>query len=202
LGRSQVSTAAKVCCGKQYVNKSGNYSLNGELKQEVGRQENIMKLLFAAAFAAGTLPLALTGAPALAQQTSTVPELTCRAALEGSEFFEINREDAPPCCYVTEELAWYQENDVLLNRFYEKEGPAVYYTIDQCSVALDGTGIVAGDPGIDDTPTGSIPDGGLTDPLAANPGNPKPVGNAGETPNGGDGWAEPDAGPGVSGQGD
>ena len=158
-----------------------------------------MKLLFAAAIAAGTLPLILSGAPALAQQISTLPELTCRVALEGSEFFEVDREDAPPCCYITEELAWYQENDVLLNRFYEKDGPAFYYTVDQCRLDPEGTGIVAGSTEVDDTPTGSIPDGEVDDPLGANPGNQNPVGNAGESPNDGDFGPLP---PGEKGQSD
>ncbi len=151
-------------------------------------RRTIVKILSAAAFAASTLLIPLTVAPTLAQQIGAVPELTCRVALEGSPFVEINQEDALSCCYVTEELAWYQENDVLLNRFYEQEGPTVYYTLDQCSLDVDGVGIVAGNPGVDNTPTGSIPDPTVDplDPLDGNPGNGKPVGNSGETPNDGD----------------
>ena len=169
-----------------------------------------MKLLHAAALAASTLLIPAMGTAAPAQQMSTVPELTCRSALDGSAFLEIEREDAPPCCYVTEELAWYQENDVLLNRFYEKEGPVVYYTVDQCRLDVDGVGLVAGNQGVDDTTTGSIPDpdtGTEVPPEVptegpGNPGNQKPNGGAGETPNGGPGWNEPNAGLGESGQGD
>src|SRR5688572_3453081 len=150
-----------------------------------------MKILYAAAFAASTILIPLAATPALAQQISTVPELTCRVALEGRPFVEIEQENALSCCYVTEELAWYQEKDVLLNRFYEQEGPTVYYTVDQCRLDLDGVGIVASSPGIDDTPTGSIPDPTVdpvdpvdpADPIDGNPGNGEPVGNAGETPN-------------------
>ena len=160
-----------------------------------------MKILYAAAFAASTLLIPLTVAPALAQQIGTLPELTCRTALEGSPFFEIEQEDALSCCYVTEELAWYQEKDVLLNRFYEQEGPTVYYTVDQCALDPDGVGIVASSPDVDDTPTGSIPDPTVDplDPLGANPGNGRPVGNSGETPNGGDFGELP---PGVEGRSD
>ena len=43
-------------------------------------------------------------------------------------------------------------------------------------------------------PTPPVPEG--------NPGNPKPVGKAGETPNNRGGWNEPDDGPGVHGQSD
>jgi hypothetical protein len=184
------------------MNKFSNHLINGGLYKQVWGTGEIMKLLFVAALAVGTLPFTLAAAPAVAQQISSVPELTCRGALEGSEFFEIKPEEAPTCCYITEELAWYQENDVFLNRFYEKDGPAVYYTVDQCRLDLDGTGIVASGPGIDDTTTGSIPDGPdavVDDPLAANPGNRKPVGGAGETPSDGDFGALP---PGEKGKSD
>ena len=166
-----------------------------------------MKILHAAAFAASTILIPLAATPALAQQISAVPELTCRVALEGRPFVEIAQENALSCCYVTEELAWYEEKDVLLNRFYEQEGPTVYYTVDQCRLDLDGVGIVAASPGIDDTPTGSIPDPTVdpvdpvdpADPIDGNPGNVKPVGNSGETPNDGDFGELP---PGVEGRSD
>jgi hypothetical protein len=173
----------------------------------VGQQEKIMKILYAAAFAASTILIPLAASPAIAQQISAVPELTCRVALEGRPFVEIEQENALSCCYVTEELAWYQEKDVLLNRFYEQEGPTVYYTVDQCRLDLDGVGIVASSPGIDDTPTGSIPDPTVdpvdpvdpADPIDGNPGNVKDVGNSGETPNDSGDWVPS---PGETGQSD
>ena len=171
-----------------------------------------MKILSLIGLSAAGILSAFASTPVLAQSMST-QFLTCRTALEGTPFEEVDQAEAPSCCYVVEEIVWYTENDVLVNRFYLNTDDRIHYTTDVCKPTMDSAG-TAFAPGadVDPTTTGSVgpttpgtadvipvppvanfpDDDEVTPPVETgdegpnNPGNENPVGGAGEQPNGTD----------------
>lgn len=49
---------------------------------------------------------------------------TCQSALDGSDFSDGAAPQDSDCCYVEPELAWYAQNNVWHNRFYQRNNNA------------------------------------------------------------------------------
>lgn len=142
-----------------------------------------MKILMTAAFAASCCFVAFGSASAISASSSE-SNLTCRTALENSGFSEtVANSLATPCCYVLEETEWYNANDVLLERFYERQDGQIYLT-KQCRIDLvtglsvgagSGVGQASSEPAIGnsseasglESQTSSVPD----DDSSSIPGN-------------------------------
>ena len=131
--------------------------------------------------------------PAAIAQNQNNNSLTCRSALEGTTLAEIQAADAQ-CCYVLEETEWYNANNVLLRHFYQRQDDARKYLTVECHID-DGSGASnvngASDPSLDPVssivPSSSVeglPSSSSSSDASGNPGNDKPVGGAGESPNG------------------
>jgi hypothetical protein len=207
-----------------------------------------MKTLSVLGLAAASLLVSFVPASLIAHAANS-QELTCRAALEGSSFVEVQMtNDATKCCYILEETEWYQTNDVLLDRFYRRQDDGKVYLTQEChrtnlapigGTSAGGGDVVSGssslqsgedhgisssshpdesssmsshrDDGDDDdddddddngSSSSSHPDESSSmsshpdddhPPSDGNPGNSKPVGGAGEMPNG-DPAFDPDPG--------
>jgi len=167
-----------------------------------------MKILSVMGFVASCCLIGFVPA-AIAQNQNNNSELTCRAALEGTTIAEIQEADAQ-CCYVLEEAQWYTANNVLLRHSYQRADDGRKYLTVECAAnggTSEGNGNSSGDQS--SGPTSSIILSSSLEGLPSsssepasgapgNPGNDKPVGGAGESPNGDVSGFMPD--PGTKGQ--
>jgi hypothetical protein len=136
--------------------------------------------------AASSLVLALTPTASFAQTEASISSatlaLTCRSALQGGEFSQVQDIASPPCCYVSIEEDWYKSNGIRIASIYQRSNGDTYRA-ESCDLISD-----AGLP-VDDTTTGGI--GGIDAPQAG-----QPAAMGGVMP-GGNNVAPPAQGPGA-----
>ena len=165
-----------------------------------------MKTLTAVALAAASC-VAAFGSAATIAATQANNSLTCRAALEDSVFHPVTRDIEDICCYVLEELDWYRAHNVRLHHSYIRDKDLRIYFTEECmtesGAALrndgdngngggGGGGGNSSSSGPPDDSSSQPPDDSSSQPppdgtpgnAIGNPGNGKPVGHAGEAPNG------------------
>jgi hypothetical protein len=199
-----------------------------------------MKILTVVGLAAGCCLASFLPAHSFAENSSNVSDVTCKAALDGASFTEISETNpADRCCYVLEEVDWYNTHDVLLQRWYQRQDDEHVYLTIECrsnvsqagaassASAQPSSGSSSNAGGNDDqggpssgmmssaegshSSSSENGDGGhghhsssssstsssaseASSELPGNPGNAKPVGGAGEAPNGDVSAFKPDPG--------
>jgi hypothetical protein len=116
--------------------------------------------------AASSFFVAFTSTASFAQTTPSISSasvaLTCRSALQGDQFTQVQNIASPPCCYVSIEEDWYKAKGVELSSIYQRSNGDTYRA-ESCELLSD-----AGKP-IDLTTTGAIGASGA--PLSGQPAN-------------------------------
>jgi len=198
-----------------------------------------MKILTVVGLTAGCCLAGFVSTHASADNENAISDITCRVALDGTPFSEIGESNpADRCCYVLQEVDWYNTHGVLPHHWYERRDDSHIYLTLQCrtnavqstedvpampgaSSADDGkaasSSAMALTPSGDDSSTGGDESGGASSAenhdhghdrpssmpssssengsaKVGNPGNAKPVGGAGEAPNGDASAFKPDPG--------
>lgn len=131
--------------------------------------------------AASSFFVAFTSTVSFAQTTPSISSasvaLTCRSALQGDQFTQVQNIASPPCCYVSIEEDWYKAKGVELSSIYQRSNGDTYRA-ESCELLSD-----AAMP-IDLTTTGAIGASGA--PLAGQPANlagaPPADGQVGQAP--------------------